>query len=176
MRIKNTAELVRRANWHARYDHIEQGTYGDATVNGVAEFKGCAIACLSTPHTKKGLRDFLRGIFGGSGSGELNEFGWKSDDQRKALAKEFGICRTLALVLEGLFESQKTHGAAIEFIPAFAKALKEGSDIKPAELRKRFPELLEEADSYDPESYQVVGANHVEPLTEEFLAFLKDHA
>ena|ERR1700690_1419548 len=135
MKIKNTKELRLRANDHAKHDRIKQGTYGDGNVNGHAEFKGCAIGCLSTPHRKAELREFLRGIFGGASEGwqqleyaenDLDDFG-----QMKLLSKEFGICPELARSAEALFEGCDTHGAAIEFVPAFAKALPEGADIRP---------------------------------------------
>lgn len=132
-KIKNTRELVLRARGHARQDHIQQGTYGDASCNGHLEFKGCAIGCLATPHRQSELRAFIK------------RFGWKDDDtgdwflnedndsakQVKRLKREFGICEPLARLAEGIFEGARTHGAAINVIPEFAAALPEGVNITP---------------------------------------------
>lgn len=140
MRIKNKRELVLRALGHARLDHIAQGTYGSASCNGEVEFKGCAIGCLATPHRKGELRSFIRRL--GElicGEYELEEAG---TDQIPRLKREFGICPELARVAEAFFESQPTHGAAIEFIPEFAKALPEGANITPRKVRKFWEESL----------------------------------
>lgn len=173
MKIKNTKLLRARANAHAKYDRIKQGTYGRASVNGHATFEGCAIGCLTTPHTKKGLRNFLQGIFGGSGNGFLEDVGWDDEDQRTALRKEFGICRTLAVALESLFESQPTHGAAIEFIPAFAAALVEDSNIQPKEVHEKFPECFAFDMWDDSEEFTQVDRAIVGDVTDKFLAFLR---
>lgn len=138
MKIKNTKELRLRANAHAKYDRTKQGTYGDASVNGHAEFKGCAIGCLSTPHRKSELRGFLRNIFGGATDGwdslEYAKNSLDDEDQVELLSEEFGICPALARSAESLFEGCATHGEAIEFIPAFAKALPEGAEISRSSL------------------------------------------
>lgn len=137
MKIKNTKELQLRADSHARNDHILQGTYGKGNVNGHIEFKGCAVGCLSTPHRKKELRDFLRKhlnrrpayAYGPEQFLDITE-----GTQREMLAKEFGITEDLAVLAEGIFEVQETHGAAINFVRDFAKALVEGSDIRPRDV------------------------------------------
>lgn len=119
MKIKNKKELVLRARGHARTDHITQGTYGHAEANGHVEYRGCAIGCLSTPHRQKDLRRFvLDGVDFDDDSGMV-----------RTLAEEFGICPALARAAEAIFEGLDTHGQAIEFIPAFARALPEGVDI-----------------------------------------------
>lgn len=136
MRIKNTRELVLRADTHARHDRIVQGTYGAATVNGEVEFHGCAIGCLATPHRKRSLRSYLRAIRDGEAAGRCglgsgDTFYIDSARQIRDLRREFGINAALARAAEDLFENQETHGAAIEFIPAFARALNEGANITP---------------------------------------------
>lgn len=132
-KIKNTGELVLRAQAHARHDRIRQGTYGDASVNGHAEYKGCFIGCLSTPHRKRDLFSFLRKA---RDEGSLEYF--DDHDQRLALHREFGICLELSYLCEAIFEGLPTHGAAIEFLPAFAKALApcEGKRITDAQVQK----------------------------------------
>lgn len=146
MKIKNTKELVLRADGHAKADRIKQGTYGSATVNGHAEFEGCAIGCLATPHRKADLRSFLRGFLGKTDAGARDPWGgvpvanepFSLDEDMliKQLGKEFGICPALARVAESCFESYDTHGGAIEFIPRFARSLNEGAEITPSLLEK----------------------------------------
>lgn len=136
MRIKNTRELRLRANAHARLDHVKQRTYGQAKVNGQAEYKGCAVGCLSTPHRKPDLIAFLRSkVHGALSFGGWVAFDGSGNPQRDALARDFGICAALAVVAEGFFEAQPKHGAAIEFIRDFAHALPEGADVRPDDVR-----------------------------------------
>lgn len=136
MKIKNTRELVLRAQAHARADHILQSTYGEGSVNGDEEYQGCAIGCLSTPHRRTELRAFLRQYLG-----EWRAWSGKKDitltsyQMTARLGEEFGICPELARAAEDVFERLDTHGAAIEWIPAFAKALVEGSSVTPAMMR-----------------------------------------
>ena len=128
--IKNKRELVLRAKGHARADHVQQGTYGRASVNGYADFKGCAIGCLATPHRQPELRKFLRDLFKGPvRDRHLEDAGLDEYKQQELLKREFGICPALARAAESFFESQRTHGAAIEFIPAFAMSLPEGRNV-----------------------------------------------
>lgn len=47
--------------------------------------------------------------------------------QREDLAEEFGLTNSLVTLGEGLFESQPTHGQAIEFVRNFAEAMPEGA-------------------------------------------------
>lgn len=134
-KIKNGRELVLRAQSHARHDHIKQGTYGDGSVNGHVEFKGCAVGCLSTPHRKRDLRNFLRSFTGGvPGNVSLDD----RNAQVEGLRREFGITEALADLLEAIFEGIETHGAAIEFIPAAAKAIAacEGKNITDRQVAK----------------------------------------
>ena len=135
MKIKNTRELVLRAQGHARADHIKQGTYGQGAVNGHAEYQGCAIGCLSTPHRKGDLRAWLRDNLWGPAA-SLTYVYQGSDAMTKQLADEFGISPQLARAAESLFEGFYTHGDAINFIPEFAKSLNEGADIQVPDLRK----------------------------------------
>lgn len=155
MRIKNTGELVLRAQGHARSDHIEQGTYGQLKANGFAEFRGCAIGCLATPHRKRDLKALYRALMGGNrrsrhASGayittmdDLRQIEFSSDGLIRGLKREFGICSELARCAEAIFEAQELHGEAISFIPAFARALREGADITPRKLRKAWPTITE---------------------------------
>ena len=48
------------------------------------------------------------------------------EQQREDLAEEFGLTHSLVTLGEGLFESQPTHGQAIEFVRSFAEAMPEG--------------------------------------------------
>lgn len=136
MRIKNTRELVLRAQAHARQDHVKQGTYGKARTNGKIEFQGCAISCLATPHRKRDLRQFIL-----NGVAEFRSgIRWRDGYQRfqgeklvKLLGREFGITPQLAHAAETVFEGMQTHGDAINFIPEFAKALPEGVNISARE-------------------------------------------
>ena len=125
MKLKNIAELKRRAKWHAANDHVKQGTYGDVTKNGDFEFHGCAVGCLAMPHTKRGMRRFLSGRW----DEDLRMFALYPDEMYQALTEEFGITNALAREADDLFEEQPTHGAAIEFVKNFANALNEGADI-----------------------------------------------
>lgn len=135
MKIKNTRELVLRAQAHARADHIKQGTYGNGFVNGHEEYVGCAIGCLSTPHRKRDLRSFLKQWITTDRDGVL-DFRRRPQDMVQQLADEFGICPELSRVAESVFENLEHHGAAINFIPDFAQALVEGSSVTPAALRQ----------------------------------------
>lgn len=173
MKIKNTHELRLRANSHARHDHVAQGTYGEASLNGHVVYKGCAIACLSTPHRQADLRSFLADWWD-QACDRLNvDDGW----MREQLAREFGITERLVLVAEGLFEAQPTHGAAINFVRDFAHALPEGADIKPATVSGWVERTLDiEGEWFDwddiTERAREDGRRPV-TVTKDFLAFLR---
>lgn len=144
MVIKDTHKLVERAEWHAEQDHIYQGTYGAGKVNGETEFKGCAIGCLATPHGDEELAEFLRRYLredltaSPSIWGEGMTFlGLDSIEQTYEIEEQFGICTELLRVVEDIFEGLPTHGDAINFLPAFARALPEGADIKGADVMER---------------------------------------
>lgn len=134
MKIKNTTELVRRARWHARQDHVRQGTYGEIETNGKIDFEGCAIGCLATPHRQKDLWAAFR-----THGGMLTEVSF----QLETLEDDFGICNELARCAEAIFENFPYHGEAIEFIPRFAEALNEGAEIDEAMLRDIWPGIVE---------------------------------
>lgn len=123
MRTKNIAEFRLRARAHARLDHVVQGTYGKASVNGDAEFKGCLIGCLSTPHRKRSLIRYLREHIGAK-SGVTGFF--DDDAQVKSIEREFGIPRGIQRIAENIFEAFPFHGEAINFLPEFADAIPEG--------------------------------------------------
>lgn len=137
MVIKNKRELVNRLRWHARQDHVAQGTYGDATVNGHAEFRGCFIGCAATPHTQRGLDKWVRSV--------LSEWGGYMDDAESMLDRvetEFGITAGLLRVCEVLFENLPLHGAAIEFLPAFGESLPEGVDLSQLDVQLAWAAIL----------------------------------
>lgn len=125
MKIKNTRELVLRAQGHARADHIKQGTYGSSRTNGKTEFTGCAITCLAAPSRLADLRAWIKAV-------PREGFSMEDHDEHaliRQLGEEFGICESLARLVEIIFESLDFHGEAINFIPQFAKALVEGSSF-----------------------------------------------
>lgn len=126
MKIKNTKELRLRANSHARNDHIRQGTYGDGSINGKAEFKGCAVGCLSTPHRKWELFNWIKAKL----TGRKYRWSMSRSEALAGLRDEFGITERLAVVAEACFEGKGTHGAAINFVRDFAHACPEGADIQ----------------------------------------------
>lgn len=181
MKLKNTRELVLRARAHARHDHVQQGTYGRGSVNGDVRFKGCAIGCLATPHRKSELRSFLRSLFGGPQLyyKDFSSQGLNSDGMVGKLRREFGINWALARAAESFFEAQPTHGAAINFIPAFAAALNEGANITPGAVRRfwykhriGFNDSLRDVYVYD---YEASGptSEQVKVLTPIFLDWLR---
>jgi hypothetical protein len=145
MKTKNIALFRRRANAHALAGHIAQGTYGEGRSNGITEYKGCFVGCLTTPHTKRSLRSFVKAklkkyqnadssqVFMG-----LNEGGSLLHQQ---LSSEFGLCKPLIVLIEAFFEAQRTHKQAINFIPDVAAALNEGADIRPAAVQAFVNEL-----------------------------------
>lgn len=146
MKIKNTALFRRRAHAHAAAGHVAQGTYGSGKVNGHAEYKGCFVACLATPHQKRALTKYIKdklaltkypskedAVSPGAGLFWLNTEG---PEHKHAITDEFGLCAELLTVIEGFFEAQRTHGAAINFVPAVADALNEGADIKPNDVQR----------------------------------------
>jgi hypothetical protein len=173
-RIKNTRELVLRAQGHARSDHIKQGYYGESNCNGQVEFKGCAIGCLATPHRVSELRSFIKRL--GSFDGDEWELSETGSDQIPRLRKEFGICTQLARCAEALFEGFTNHHDAIDFIPAFAKALNEGADIKPGEVRAAFNRLGGSAflSHYTRVANADLGTSEAEVLAPKFLAWLRE--
>jgi len=161
MKIKNTKKLIERADEHAKLDRIAQMTYGSGTVNGAAEYKGCAVACLGMPSEEKALTDWFRALVEGIQGQESTSpyravyydrdadvkiyqrpssdewhFEFTREGQIERMERDFGICPLLASVAEVVFEAQETHGAAIEFIPRFARALAkaEGRDIDNADV------------------------------------------
>ncbi len=130
MKIKNTKLLRKRADWHHANDHIKQGTYGEGSVNGKPYFEGCAIGCLSTPHTFKALNAWARSYLPEDyESGQMVELGPEPGEMRGILGEEFGICNALTHLAEDIFEGLGYHGDAINFVRDFAHALKEGSTI-----------------------------------------------
>lgn len=150
MKIKNKRELVLRAQYHARHDHVKQGTYGIGRANGQVEFQGCAIGCLAAPHRKKDLRDYVRAIFDKTKvpaySHLINSDGSMydprdSDELVAEVGREFGLTPRLLRAAEDVFEGLIEHADAIDFIPAFAKALPEGAritDRQVAAFRKHY--------------------------------------
>lgn len=140
MKVKNVKLFRRRAKAHADAGHISQGTYGRGDVNGKVEYQGCAVACLAAPHQKRELRQFvkdqLKKIRHPEISNGLKELEFSGSRHKRQLSEEFGLTPELLTLLEGLFEAQRTHGAAINLIPAFANALHEGADIKPAAVQR----------------------------------------
>lgn len=173
MKIHNTHELRLRARSHAKNDHILQGTYGEGKANGEVEFKGCAIGCLSTPHRKPELRRFIRKYLHAGGWLEVDD-----RDQRAMLAKEFGICLSLARLAEGFFEAQPYHGQAINFVRDFAEALPEAANIRPVDCR-RFARQFGVAESrwkrHGDIRFEEIEAAIIQPeeQTEEFLSWLR---
>ncbi len=132
MKIKNTAELRRRANGHARRDRVVQGTYGRLTRNGKVEFQGCAIGCLAVPHRQADLRKLWTQEGGGR---------WldrERADFLDAIEEEFGIPGKVMLGAERIFENLPTHGAAIEFVPALAAAFVKDAEIDEDDARRLF--------------------------------------
>lgn len=138
MKIHDTEKLRKRADSHAKEDHIKQGTYGHAETNGYTEYKGCAVSCLATPSLDEGLVNWIKL----KGAMRVEKDGtdvWKvggilpgpfmSARLRETVEDQFGINTTLMIIAEGLFEAQPTHGAAIEFVKEFAHSFKEGTDI-----------------------------------------------
>jgi hypothetical protein len=136
MKVHDTKELKLRARSHAKADHIQQGTYGNASANGKPTYEGCAVSCLATPHRLKDLTKYVKekGTYDSFDETYYVEFG--GEEQRKKVAKEFGINQKLMQVAEGFFEAQEYHGAAIEFVKDFACALNEGADITPRMVNK----------------------------------------
>jgi hypothetical protein len=145
MKIKNTKVLRARARWHHKQDHIAQGFYGECWTNGEQGAKVCAIGCLATPHTRKGLRAWVRSI----GEQPYVEGEWRSSeegqDQVKRLAKEFGIHPMLARASEAVFEYILDEREAIDFVRDFALALPEGVDIGAAQLKPAWAEITDGA-------------------------------
>lgn len=189
MRIKNTTELRVRARSHAANDHVIQGTYGIGVLNGHAEFRGCAIGCLSTPHREADLRqylsEFLNTKYGPTNRIDGVDFYGVFDEdsgQRQKLEDEFGMTKHLIIAAEGFFEAQPTHGAAINFVRDFATALPEGAEITndmiDAWLRNNVElewdslhdEFFDYSEITEPLRYD--GKEATEKRTEEFLDFL----
>ena len=173
MRLRNIRELQLRARWHAQLGHIEQGTYGNGEVNGHAEFRGCAVGCLSTPHTKNRLIEFLREHL--TPYGGLDNEG---QEQREALTDEFGITTELVSTVEAIFEAQPTHGAAIEFVPNFANALTEGAVITDENVAEWLSKHnLAAYEGWNPlyEELEPEGDDYINELTGEFLEFVGSH-
>lgn len=161
MKIKNTKLLRQRADWHHENDHIKQGTYGEGSVNGKPCFEGCAIGCLSTPHTFKALDTWARSYLPENyESGKVVELGPEPAEMRDILGDEFGICNRLTRLAEDIFERLPYHGDAINFVRDFAHALKEGSTITDHDVI-RFESTID----YDRYSY--------EESAESFLNWLK---
>lgn len=135
MKIKNKAELVRRARWHRTEDRFVQGHYADfEPTNGDVKFTGCAIGCLATPARKRELKGWMEKLRESIGHFvTTKDLGaWDdSDSQTKRLGQEFGITEALARLAEGVFESADTREEAADFVVEFAKALPEGKNITP---------------------------------------------
>jgi hypothetical protein len=183
-KIKNKKELVLRAQGHARHDRVAQGTYGNGKVNGHADYRGCAIGCLSTPHRKADLRAWLmehlsKATYAYVDAAGNKEVGIQDIHMLNVLERDFGIGWEVARVAEAIFEALPTHGAAIEFIPAFAKALPEGVEIDGELVREWWEE-----NATDPEWREPLMADEVNTpathdaygLADEFLGWLSAYA
>jgi hypothetical protein len=150
-----------------------QGTYGNVYLNGKAEFQGCAVGCLSTPHTQNRMYAFLKEHLSyGGNSGGLDHEGL---GQRESLTEDFGLNPTLIAVVEALFECQPTHGAAIEFVPQFANALHEGAEINDDAVlewldHRELPVVSEWNPIHDEIEY--ADPEFIENATSEFLEFV----
>jgi hypothetical protein len=185
MKIKNTRELKLRARAHAKFDHVQQGTYGRGRVNGVAVFKGCMVGCLSTPHRQADLRRFLKRWLEFPGAPGVSCIGREPENQHRAMAREFGISLSLTALAEGLFEAQLTHGEAIDFVCDFACSLPAGADIGPRQVRRftdhhSLPQIIIEDEEGNwlgvREAFkgrQRPRSKGVRPTTKAFIAFCK---
>jgi hypothetical protein len=173
MQIRNADELVRRANYHARFDHIVQGTYGRAKTNGDVQFQGCWIGCLATPHRKGELKDHIEKV--GLDSFDLggNLKGWHYVDEdddvlTERLYEEFGITEALARHAEIIFENLDYHGEAIEFVPGLAKVLAEIEGIEIDDER-----LVEHVSAYDDSIHDGTTAEQARDALYKFLRSYK---
>lgn len=168
--LRNIHELQLRANWHAKQGHVMQGTYGDVSLNGHLDFRGCAVGCLSTPHRMSRLKTFLQ-KFMDSGGGLKHE----GQGQRESLEKEFGLNYVMIACVEGLFEGQPTHGAAISFVRDFAHALREGAEITTQDIytwQARALGIREDGWNEIHEALESYEAEQVETVTTDFLDYV----
>jgi hypothetical protein len=134
--ITNGRELIARAEGHAKFDRISQGTYGKPDSNGSdVEYKGCAMFCLSTPAT---IADENIGIWNRIWN-MLDRTGeFEREDEIERIREEFGICDGLLDLTEAIFEGLPFHGGAIEFIPEVARKIAqcEGLEITDWEIQR----------------------------------------
>lgn len=173
MRVKNIRQLQLRADWHAEKGHVLQGTYGNVDLDGKVEFFGCAVGCLSTPHTKTRLLQFLREHVTKDG-GSLDH---ESRGQREDLTREFGLTPMLITAVEGLFEGQPTHGAAIEFVPKFAHALHEGAEITDEDIEQWIDRQAFDPNDYDDwneihQALEWLDPSEIQEITADFLHYV----
>jgi hypothetical protein len=139
--IKNTDELVKRARNHLEADRFLQGEYVKATMNGDAEFQGCAIGCLVMDVDLKALKDLRPVVIKGENV-ESPTLGWavpeRMDEDEHGewviqfggttmiytLEEQFGIASNLMTWAEAAFEDGTCdHHAAGEWVVSFAEAL-----------------------------------------------------
>lgn len=137
MKIKNTAVLRQRADWHREMEHYAGGTYGEAKFNGETKFKACAIGCLVTPTPKEDVafETFLRAEFEpAEETGYWRDFRMSDDEMVERLEDQFGLNDNLLRVIEAIFESIYTQEAKADFVHDVAHAMPEGRDLKGDEV------------------------------------------
>lgn len=126
MRIRRKAQLVERAEIHRDADRFTASFYV-GEVDG-AEFKGCEIGCLATPHQEAArLRFFDRFR---DRTRRWREVEIPTAVMVRRIERDFGVCEGLQRVAEQLLFSydegpQRLGG----FVVRFVKALPEGVDV-----------------------------------------------
>jgi hypothetical protein len=135
---KRKKKIVKRAKVHKNMGRIKQGTYGDFEVvaAGTAEFRGCAVGCLTQPISKSTIVD------GFTDEWELNRFmkqighkGAIAQTERKMggnpyskLEEKFNFSEELSRVIDAVFE-QLSPQEAKEWPLRIVEAIPVGADI-----------------------------------------------
>jgi len=142
MIIKNKDVLVRRATEHKELDHVARRNYGkiNYSTNGKTEvesWKACAISCLATESTIKGIKK----------QGGLIDKALKVHEEdgrkfwsvklspkllREMLSDEFNLCDNLIYIAEIIFEGDEcrvSNEYSQNWPLMFAQAIPEGVSI-----------------------------------------------
>lgn len=144
-------KMVRRARQHRKADRFRKGTYGYwAAMNGHAEFRGCAVGCLSQPVTMATVRmpEHVPDWTNVDGDGKVVIYDAEhpiltrmknaetpATSTYDSLMEQTGFSYGFCMLLDNTFEGMPAEKAG-DFPLAAMKALRVGKDVSDEAVEK----------------------------------------